>query len=163
MSVAWLRRWGGWVLLAVVLVVALFLGSATGRPSAADREQALAETIRCPQCAGQSVASSETASANAVRQLIRDGIRNGDTDQDIRNFVASRYGREILLDPSSKGFGALVWGVPVGAAIIALAVLVLKFSGWRTASAPRVTDDDRRLVEVARRRRGDGPGPTERP
>ncbi|MCU1351863.1 MAG: uncharacterized protein JWM05_1072 [Acidimicrobiales bacterium] len=149
-----LRRWIGWLALAAVLAVALGIGSRTGTPSASQREQSLAESIRCPQCAGQSVASSETQSANAVRQLIRDGIRNGDSDQDIRDYVASRYGKQILLDPSSKGFGALVWGVPVAAAVIALAVLTLKFRGWRSSTAPEVSERDRELVEQARDRRG---------
>ena len=144
-----LRRWGGW--LAVAAVALIGLGIATyspGPPSAEARERHLAESIRCPQCAGQSVASSDTASATAVRALIEQQVEAGRSDEEIRDYLAGRYGREILLDPSSKGFDALVWAIPVAAAVLAIGALVYRFRDWRPGDR-EATEDDRALVEDA--------------
>lgn len=143
--------WLPWVAMAVVVVGLLLAGTLGGRAQTpTERAHALEETIRCPSCASQSVANSDTPSSQAVRLLIRERIAAGDSNEEIRDYVASRYpnGRQLLLDPSGKGFGALVWGVPVGAAIIAVAALVLRFRDWRPAVGT-VTDADRDLVAEA--------------
>lgn len=144
-----LRRWGGWLAIVVVVVIGLGIAAySPGPPSAEARERRLAESIRCPQCAGQSVASSDTASANAVRDLIVEQVKAGRSDEEIRDYVAGRYGQEILLDPSNKGFDALVWGVPVAAAIIAVGALVYRFRDWRPGER-HATAADQALVKDA--------------
>ncbi|MEO6628133.1 MAG: cytochrome c-type biogenesis protein CcmH [Aquihabitans sp.] len=144
-------RWLPWVAMAVVVVGLLGVGTLGGRaPSPAERAHSLEQTIRCPSCASQSVANSDTPSSQAVRLLIRERIAAGDSDEEIRDYIASRYpnGRQLLLDPAGKGFGALVWGVPVGAAIIAVAALIVRFRDWKP-TAKAVTDADRELVAEA--------------
>jgi cytochrome c-type biogenesis protein CcmH len=123
-----LRAWLPWIGVAVVVVVALLIGTVgQSEPTPEERAQSLASTIRCPSCASQSVAGSETPSSKAVRTLIVERIEEGDTDEEIRDFVASRYGREVLLDPSGTGVGAIVWGLPVVLVIVAIAGLVVRF------------------------------------
>ena len=144
-----LRRWLPWLVMAAVVVGTLAFGSVGGdTPSRRERAQSLAEGIRCPQCASQSVANSETPSAKGVRVVIADRIAAGNTDEEIRDFVASRYGRDVLLDPSGQGFGALVWGLPVAAAVMAVGALGLRFGDWRPAPGA-VTQADRDLVADA--------------
>jgi cytochrome c-type biogenesis protein CcmH len=146
---AGVRPWLPWIAMAVVVVGLLAFGTlGQADRSDAQRAQDLEGTIRCPSCVSQSVANSETPAAKAVKLLIAQRIRQGDSDEEIRDFVASRYGREILLDPSGKGFGALVWGVPVAAAFVAVGALVLRFQDWRPAGVA-VTDADRDLVADA--------------
>jgi cytochrome c-type biogenesis protein CcmH len=143
------RRWAPWIAVATVVVVALLVGTlGQSAPTPEERVLSIAETIRCPSCKSQSSASSDTPSSKAVRLLIAERIAEGDTDEEIRDFVASRYGREVLLDPSGSGVGALVWALPVIVVIGAVAGLVVRFRGYgrpdRHASA-----DDRKLVEQA--------------
>jgi cytochrome c-type biogenesis protein CcmH len=137
--------------MAVVVVGLLAVGTLGGAPpTAAERARNLEETIRCPSCASQSVANSDTPSAEGVKVLIRERIAAGDSDEEIRDYIASRYpsGRQLLLDPAGKGFGALVWGVPVAFAIAAVAALVVRFRDWRPRDVP-VTAADRELVAAA--------------
>lgn len=144
-----LRRWAPWLAMAAVVVGLLAVGTlAVDEPTDAERAVALEETIRCPSCASQSVANSETPAAQAVKVLVRERIAAGDSDEEIRDFVASRYGRQVLLDPAGKGFGALVWGIPVVAAVLALAALVVRFRDWRPGVGT-VTQADRDLVAEA--------------
>jgi cytochrome c-type biogenesis protein CcmH len=143
------RAWAPWIAMAVVVVVALAIGTfAQSEPTPEQRAQNLAETIRCPSCKSQSVASSDTPSSQGVRLLIRQRIKAGDTDEQIRDFVASRYSREILLDPEGSGFGTLVWALPVIFVIVAVAGLVYRFRDYRPGDRT-VTQADRDLVAEA--------------
>jgi cytochrome c-type biogenesis protein CcmH len=150
-----LRAWLPWIGVAVVVLVALAVGTlGQSEPSAEERAQALAGTIRCPSCASQSVASSETPSSKAVRALIVERIEAGDTDEEIRDFVASRYGREVLLDPAGSGVGLIVWGLPVVLVIVAVAGLVVRFRGYGPPTRHASADDE---ALVARALAGDEP------
>ena len=62
------RRWLPWVLLAVVVVGALSVAVFGSRsaPTAQDRVAALARTIKCPTCSGESVAESNAPASQAV-------------------------------------------------------------------------------------------------
>lgn len=143
--------WLPWALMAAVVVGLLAVGSLGGEPpTLEERAQNLEESIRCPSCASQSVANSDAPSAEAVRVLIAERLEAGDTNEEIRDYVASRYpnGRQLLLDPSGEGFGALVWGLPVVAAVVAVAALVRRFGDWRPGSLD-ATAEDRALVEAA--------------
>jgi cytochrome c-type biogenesis protein CcmH len=135
--------------MAIVVVVALAVGTlGGGEPSDEARARSLEESIRCPQCASQSVADSETPSAKGVKVVIRERIEKGNTDEEIRDFIASRYGRDVLLDPSGSGFGALVWALPVVVALVAVGGLIYRFGDWRPAGRA-VTQADRDLVDDA--------------
>ena len=143
------RRWLPWIAMAVVVVGALAIGTLGGDPPTREqRAQSIAESIRCPQCASQSVANSETPSSKGVKVLIADRLEAGNTDEEIRDYIASRYGRDVLLDPSGQGFGGLVWALPVVGVVIAVGALVLRFGDWRSEPGA-VTQADRDLVADA--------------
>lgn len=162
--------WWPWALMAVVVVGLLTVGSIGGDPpTLEDRARGLEETIRCPSCASQSVANSDAPSAEAVRVLIQERLEAGYSNEEIRDYVASRYpnGRQLLLDPTGEGFGALVWALPVVAVIVAVAALIHRFGDWRPG-ALEATDADRDLVAAALVDKGlggqSGPGgPVPRP
>ncbi|CAN5753874.1 hypothetical protein BH23ACT2_BH23ACT2_00550 [soil metagenome] len=143
------RPWLGWAAVAVVAMVLLAVGSLGGGERSDDaRARNLEETIRCPQCASQAVAHSETPSARGVKAVIAERIEAGNTDEEIRDFIASRYGSDVLLEPSGSGFGGLVWGLPVVVAVVAASGLVYRFRDWRPGGF-EVTDGDRDLVADA--------------
>lgn len=143
--------WWPWALMVVVVVALLAVGTLGGDPPTLDeRARNLEESIRCPSCASQAVANSDTPAAEAVRVLIAERLEAGDSDEEIRDYVASRYpnGRQLLLDPAGQGFGALVWALPVMAAILAVGALIYRFGDWRPGSV-EASDDDRALVAAA--------------
>ena len=145
------RRWLPYLVLAPVLVVALFVGARGdgGPPTAASRTSGLASEVRCPTCEGLSAGESESPASVAIRQEIRRRVDAGESDAEIRAYLVSRYGRDILLTPASSGVAALVWALPVVALVCAAGGLVLVFRRRWAAPALTATDDDRRLVEQA--------------
>ena len=140
-----------WVVMAVVIVVALAIGALGERApkTEAERVRAVASGVRCPTCQGLSAAESDAIAAQAVRDAIRDGIRSGQSDAEIRAFLVSRYGDDVLLKPRATGIASLVWLLPVAAFIVAAGGLVAVFRRWRRERPLVPTDDDRALVAQA--------------
>lgn len=156
------RWWWAWALLALVVVTSLAVGGAK-RPTTGDSDDrlySLADRLKCLQCVGENVAQSEAPIAREVRDELRRQMRAGRTDDEILNYFVDRYGQRILLTPSASGVGALVWIVPVvvvGAGIAGLALAVARSRRRRTDA--EVSDEDRALVDAARRRQaGTGAG-----
>ncbi len=143
--------WVPWSAMAVVVVVALAVGSIGGGepPTNAERVVSLTRAIRCPQCAGQSVAESDVAVSREIRRDIASRVEQGQTDEDILAYSSDTvFGPDALLSPPAEGVSALVWVLPVVVAIAALGALALAFRRW-SGSSRRATDDDRALVEQA--------------
>ena len=141
-----------WLVLAAVLGVALVAGATGNRAprTEAERVRQVASSVRCPTCRGLSAAESDARAAQAVREDIRDRIRAGQPDEEIRAFLVSRYGEDILLKPRARGVAALVWVLPVVVLALGLAGVAFAFRSWRRqrADAPP-TDEDRALVDAA--------------
>ena len=140
-----------WVVMGVVLVVALLIGSrGDGNATEAERVARISREVRCPTCAGLSVSESDAKAAQAVRDEIRERVHSGESDGEIRAYLASRYGRDILLKPKASGVDAVVWALPVAAAICGVAGLAFAFVRWRRRPSRAPTAEDRALVEAAR-------------
>jgi cytochrome c-type biogenesis protein CcmH len=121
-----------YAVMGIVLVVALAFGMhPTHAPTAADRAQALEETIKCPVCRGQSVAQSDSEASNNIRIDIGRRIAAGQSDQEIRTYYEQTLGADILLKPPASGWGGLVWVLPVVVFVAAGAGIGYAFWRWR--------------------------------
>lgn len=141
-----------WGLLAAVVVAALVVGTASGSgpKTSQDRVYAIADTIKCPQCTGQTVAESDIEIARQIRADIARQIDDGRSDDQIRDDLAASYGDEYILTPGSGGLTGLVWVVPVVATVLALGGLAFVLWQWRSRPTRSATEEDRRVVAGAR-------------
>jgi cytochrome c-type biogenesis protein CcmH len=126
------RRWAPWTALALVLVVALAVGASGDGDgdSEAARTARLSRELRCPTCRGLSVAESDAKAAQAIRDEIRARVEAGQSDDEVRQYLISRYGDDILLKPSGSGVTGLVWALPVALGVAAVGGLVVAFRRW---------------------------------
>jgi cytochrome c-type biogenesis protein CcmH/NrfF len=146
------RSWLPWLAMASVLVVALAVGATRTREpdTLQDRVTAIAKTVKCPTCRGESVADSNAPISKEIRRDIAARLEQGQSPGEIRAAYVTQWGDEILLTPSGRGVSGLVWAIPVVAVVLAGAGLVVVFRRWRSSSPPQVSDADRELVEQAR-------------
>jgi len=125
-------RFVAWAALGVVVIGALVFGTTDRDPQTeAERVQAIAESVACPACSGQSVASSDAPAAANLRADIERRVAEGESAEEIRAAYADRFGDEILLNPPSSGAAAVVWVLPVVAVVAGGAGLVVAFRRWR--------------------------------
>lgn len=128
-------------LVAVAVVLTLTQGwSATD----AERTDALAAELRCPDCQGLSVSDSQTAAAREIRRQIDELVAAGASDDEVRAHFTSRYGQWILLAPSSP----LFWVIPFAAVLGGLTAL----AAWLVRRRPRPATAPPPLTDQQRRR-----------
>ena len=151
---AQLKRWPGWVALifAVVALLAVGVTQDSGPQTPEDRITALEKRLACPVCQGESVYESRNTASVQIRELIRQGVEDGQlSDQQIIDDIVTRYNGEELLVPTTSGVEALAWALPATAFVIGVAGLVLAFRRWQTSARALGTasEADYALVEEA--------------
>ena len=141
-----------WVLLGLIVigVLAAALWPGGGDESESARVRRLASELRCVDCEGLSVAESATASARIERRDIAERVHRGDSDETILGFYVGKYRESVLLKPSSRGVGILVWVLPVLGLLLGAAALGFALRRW--ARQPRLTPTAADSAFVAERR-----------
>jgi cytochrome c-type biogenesis protein CcmH/NrfF len=116
------RRLPVFAALALAVLVGLTAWFAADRqpPSAQQRVTAVAETLACPACEGQSVAQSQSEMAVQMRTVVSRQVHQGRSDAEIRQWFADRYGDGVLLSPPARGVGLVLWVVPALVVIVGL-------------------------------------------
>ena len=75
--------------------------------------KALMETIRCLVCQGQSIADSDAEMAGDMRALVRQRIRAGESPEQIRAWLISRYGDWVSYAPRLEPVTWPLWAAPL--------------------------------------------------
>lgn len=147
-----LKRWPSWVVLLFAVVGLLAVGATrnSGPRSPQDRVDSISRRLACPICDGESVFESRNPDSEAIRSEIARQVESGTvSDDQIINFVAQRYGLQLLLVPRSSGVDALVWALPAAALVCAVVGLGVAFHRWKSAADTIPDDADRALVAEA--------------
>ena len=110
----------GWLVVPAValavVVIGLWPSDTPVDPEA--RAHALAVSLKCPICAGESIAASQTDLAEDLRRLIAAEIAAGSTDEEILAMFVESYGEQVLLDPPGGGWGIALWALPLLLAVV---------------------------------------------
>jgi cytochrome c-type biogenesis protein CcmH len=130
------------VAIWVVVAAALLLGvpaPAAGSGQDLERQMiTLASGLRCPVCQNLSVADSSSEMAREMRALILDKLRAGQSPEQIRAYFVDKYGQWILLSPTARGFGLLVWVLPAVAGAAGLGAAAWAIRRWTRRGHPAV-------------------------
>lgn len=69
--------------------------------------------IKCPVCLGQVIESSDSEVAYQLRQLVRQEITAGKSDEEIKIDLVNKYGDDILNAPPLNSVTFLLWFLPI--------------------------------------------------
>ena len=122
-----------WILLGLVAVSALVIGAlrAGGASTPEERIDAIASTVKCPVCPGESVYESRNSVALNIQAEIARQVRAGQTDDEIRaGLIGPLRGERAARAPRRRHRRA-VWVLPVAVLVAAVAGLVVAFRRWR--------------------------------
>jgi cytochrome c-type biogenesis protein CcmH len=126
-------------------------------PKLEQRARDLSREIRCVVCQSQSIADSDADIARDMRNLIREQIAAGRSDQDIRDYLVARYGDFVLFKPPFKASTYVLWIGPFALLAVALVVIFFYYRRRETAPAARgLTEAEQ--ARVAELLRGDEMG-----
>jgi cytochrome c-type biogenesis protein CcmH len=117
-------------------------------PLTEQRLISISEEMRCLVCQNESLAGSRSDLANDLRREIRTLIKEGKSDDQIRNFMVERYGDFVLYRPPVKPVTWLLWIGPFVILAIGIAGLLM-YLRRRNTSVPTValTDADNRKID----------------
>lgn len=143
------------ILLFVAAILACGLLQAKEAAPLADDEVvekrliAIAEELRCLVCQNESLAGSRADLAEDLRREVRKLIKEGKSDQEVRDFLVSRYGDFVLYRPPVKPTTWLLWAGPFVLMIAGIAALVayLRRRG-REVKDTTLSDEERRRAEA---------------
>lgn len=108
------RKW----IAALVLAVLANVGWAADAPTVAEdpvlekRVMRLAEELRCLVCQNQTIADSHAELAVDLKNQIRDMLKKGMSDKEIKDYMVARYGDFVLYNPPVKTTTWMLWFGP---------------------------------------------------
>ena len=123
----------------LILIIATFFMTTTFQVLATDpheimvdktlekRARAINKELRCVVCQNQSIDDSDAPLAKDLRMLVRANLIEGKTDQEVIDYVVSRYGDFVLLKPPVKGATIPLWLGPILFFIIGMFAIVRHF------------------------------------
>jgi cytochrome c-type biogenesis protein CcmH len=118
-------------LIAVMFVAtSSTLSAQTADSSLEARTTAVASTLRCPVCQGESIQDSPSELAQQMRAVVRDRLRTGQTPDEVRAYFVSRYGEWILLEPKMTGLNIALYVLPVALVVGGLILIVILVRRW---------------------------------
>ena len=120
-------------LLAALLMLTLFALPVRAESEIDVRTREIAKDLRCPICQNLSVADSDTDLAVEMRSIIRTKLEQGESEEQIRQYFVQRYGEEVLLEPSNRGFTSLIWWQPVLLLMLGLVLVGAALTRWTRA------------------------------
>ena len=113
-------------------------------PVLEERARTLSKELRCLVCQNQSIDESNADLAHDLRILLRQRLVAGDTDQQILDYIAARYGMFVLLNPPFTPATYLLWLTPPLLVLGAGVFLLVRARRRRPESMlPRLTQDEK--------------------
>ena len=69
-------------------------------------------------CQNQSIDNSDAPLARDLRLLVREHLKDGDSDNQVVDFLIARYGQFVLLKPRVSAHTLILWLAPFAALVI---------------------------------------------
>lgn len=115
------------------------------------RARDIGNGLRCLVCQNESIEESNAELARDLRVLVRTRLTAGDTNQQVVDYIVSRYGDFVLLKPPFKGITYALWfGLPIFLVIGLLVgvMFVRRIRGKADRQTPLTLDEKARLKTI---------------
>ncbi len=99
------------ILVLTVFYLISFLNISHGANP--EKVNQISKNLRCLICQGQSVYDSQSDFALSMKILIQNKIDEGKNDEEIYDFLKSKYGEWIVYDPEINKKTVLLWVLPL--------------------------------------------------
>ncbi|MGM0559946.1 MAG: cytochrome c-type biogenesis protein [Pseudomonadota bacterium] len=117
-------------------------------PALESRARELSSEIRCVVCQHESIETSNAGIARDIRILIRERLAEGQDEDQIREYLVSRYGDYILFQPPMKPATWLLWFGPGFVFLIGLTAVIAYLMKRRSGqTAEQLSDDEQRRLK----------------
>jgi cytochrome c-type biogenesis protein CcmH len=119
-------------LLALLALVAAPASALAAAPRASFNH--LESEVMCDVC-GVPLNIANSPRADQQREEIKQLIRQGKTEKQIKDILVARYGPAILATPQDHGFQLATYLIPIAVVLVAALALALALPRWRRRRA----------------------------
>jgi cytochrome c-type biogenesis protein CcmH len=131
----------------LTLLVAGSVSAQEGEPFPSDDDvNAIAKDMFCPVCENIPLDVCDTKACEQWRELIREKLAEGWTEQEIKDYFVLQYGDRVLAEPPARGFNWLVYFLPLILFLVAIYILYRVLNRMR--KQPQVPVDTAEITEV---------------
>jgi len=118
-------------------------------PALEARARTISEGLRCLVCQNQSIDDSEAPLAKDLRLLVRERLKAGDSNEQIVDFIVTRYGEFVLLKPRFEPHTLVLWLATPAVFLAALLIIALAYRRRRAEAAnpPPLSVAERRKLK----------------
>jgi cytochrome c-type biogenesis protein CcmH len=119
-------------------------------PTAADEQhfKDLIAELRCLVCQNQSLADSDAELAHDLRAEVYAMVQDGQSDEEIIEFLVARYGDFVLYKPPVKPATYLLWFGPFVLLVVAVLLLVRALRRQKVSPATEISAADRQRLDA---------------
>jgi cytochrome c-type biogenesis protein CcmH len=138
-------------LLFPLIAQAVTPGERLADPALEARARAITTELRCLVCQNQSIDDSDASLAKDLRVLVREKLKEGMSDAQVREFVHSRYGDFVLLRPPMKPGTLLLWAAPLIALLAGAAAVWMaarRRAGLVATPAKALSEEERARLKA---------------
>ncbi|TAK83793.1 MAG: cytochrome c-type biogenesis protein CcmH [Betaproteobacteria bacterium] len=131
-------------MVRIFLLLAFFVGHALAvDESALDRRVTeIGAELRCLVCQNQTIADSQASLAVDLRNQIREQLKSGKSEQEIKDYMVARYGDFVLYRPPLKPATVALWLGPFVLLLIGIGLFYRRVAR-RRAPEPQLSQADR--------------------
>lgn len=109
------------------------------------RYKSLSAELRCPKCQNQNIADSNAPIAQDLRKLLYKQLEGGASDEEILEYMVSRYGEFVRYKPRYSGATLILWLMPVILLLGALIILLVVFKGNKRKQQSISSEEQKQL------------------
>lgn len=135
---------------SITLVQAVEPDEVLDNPILEARAREISKEVRCLVCQNEPIDSSNAELAKELRIVVRERLVAGDSDDDVKDYLSSRYGDFVLFRPPFKASTFLLWFGPLLVLAIGIIGIIFFFRGNRTQkiAAPLSAEEQNKLHQL---------------
>ena len=112
-------------------------------PAQEARARTIFQDVRCLVCQNESIDDSEAELARDLRQIVREQVRSGASDDQVKAFLTQRYGEFVLLTPARSLGNLALWAGPFVVVLMGAGLLVIRLRRPRPEASLSVAEAER--------------------
>jgi cytochrome c-type biogenesis protein CcmH len=142
MHIFQLKRVFLFLLLMGTLTLITSVGAAQGNLPSDDEVNRIASQLYCPICDNMALDVCPLAACRDWRELIREQLAEGWTEQEIKDYFVTQYGDRVLGEPPRSGLNWILYLAPPVIILLGLILLISKAKRPARTNAPLTRDPE---------------------
>lgn len=112
-------------------------------PVLEQRAREISTQLRCVVCQNQTIDDSNAPLASDMRQLVRERLLAGDSNEEVIDYIVDRYGNFVLLRPPVQANTLALWIAPFAVLAAALVGLFMQMRARAPAANAPLSEQEK--------------------